>query len=134
MCHGLCLSHLSWQIAGENNLGAMLTHKLPDSTVLYLNYNTGRRISSNGRSFAKVLQDLVESNPDITQLDLIGHSMGGLLSRSALFYGKEQGFSWVERVGNLITLGSPHHGASLEQIGHFVQDKIAKLPFAGSLA
>ncbi|MGP5271929.1 esterase/lipase family protein [Psychrobacter faecalis] len=134
LCHGLCLSHLSWQVAGENNLGAMLTHKLPDSTVLYLNYNTGRRISSNGRSFAKVLQDLVESNPDITQLDLIGHSMGGLLSRSALFYGKEQGFSWVERVGNLITLGSPHHGASLEQIGHFVQDKIAKLPFAGSLA
>lgn len=134
LCHGLCLSHLSWQVAGENNLGAMLTHKLPDSTVLYLNYNTGRRISSNGRSFAKVLQDLVESNPDITQLDLIGHSMGGLLSRSALFYGKEQGFSWVERVGNLVTLGTPHHGASLEQIGNFVQYKIAKLPFAGSLA
>ncbi|WP_374190043.1 hypothetical protein [Psychrobacter cibarius] len=37
-------------------------------------------------------------------------------------------------MGNLVTLGSPHHGASLEQIGHFVQDKIAKLPFAGSLA
>ncbi len=134
LCHGLCLSHLSWQIAGENNLGAMLSRKLPDSTVLYLNYNTGQRISSNGRSFAKVLQNLVENNPDITQLDLIGHSMGGLLSRSALFYGKEQGFSWVKRVGNLVTLGTPHHGASLEQIGNFVQYKIAKLPFAGSLA
>lgn len=134
LCHGLCMSHLSWQIAGENNLGAALAKKLPDSTVLYLNYNTGRRISSNGRSFANVLQDLVENNPDITQLDLIGHSMGGLVSRSALFYGKEQGFDWVKRVGNLVTLGSPHHGASLERIGNFVQYKIAKLPFAGSLA
>lgn len=134
LCHGLCMSHLSWQVAGENNLGTTLVSTLPNTTVLYVNYNTGRRISSNGRSFAKVLQDLVEENPDITQLDLIGHSMGGLLSRSALFYGKEQGFSWVKRVGNLVTLGTPHHGASLERIGNFVQYKIAKLPFAGSLA
>ncbi|WP_339663665.1 alpha/beta fold hydrolase [uncultured Psychrobacter sp.] len=134
LCHGLCLSHLSWKVSGENNLAKALMYSLPSATVLYLNYNTGRRISSNGRSFAQVLQDLVENNPDITQIDLVGHSMGGLVSRSALFYGKEQGFSWVKRVSNLVTLGSPHHGASLEQIGHFVQDKIAKLPFAGSLA
>ena len=134
LCHGLCLSHLSWKVSGENNLAKVLMYSLPSSTVLYLNYNTGRRISSNGRSFAQVLQDLVENNPDITQIDLVGHSMGGLVSRSALFYGKAQGFSWVKRVSNLVTLGSPHHGASLEQIGHFVQDKIAKLPFAGSLA
>lgn len=134
LCHGLCLSHLSWQVSEEGDLAETLSSNLPASTVLYLNYNTGRRISSNGRSLAKVLQNLVDRNPDITQLDLIGHSMGGLVSRSALFYGKEQGFNWVKRVGNLITLGSPHHGASLEQIGSFVQDKIAKLPFAGSLA
>nr|WP_265090278.1 GPI inositol-deacylase [Psychrobacter cibarius] len=93
------MSHLSWQVSGEGNLGEALVNHLPKATVLYLNYNTGRRISSNGRSFAKVLQDLVENNPDVTQIDLIGHSMGGLLSRSALFYGKEQGFSWVKRVG-----------------------------------
>ena len=134
LCHGLCLSHLSWQVDCEDNLAESLKYALPAATVLYLNYNTGRRISSNGRSFARVLQTLVEDNPDITQIDLIGHSMGGLVCRSALFYGKEQGFSWVKRVGNLVTLGSPHHGASLEQIGNFVQDKIAKLPFAGSLA
>ena len=60
--------------------------------------------------------------------------MGGLVARSALFYGKQYGFDWVQRVGNLITLGSPHHGASLERIGFFVQNMIAKLPFAGSLA
>ncbi|OLF34894.1 hypothetical protein BTV98_13230, partial [Psychrobacter sp. Cmf 22.2] len=59
LCHGLCMSHLSWQVADEGNLAETLSSKLPNTTVLYLNYNTGRRISSNGRSFAKVLQDLV---------------------------------------------------------------------------
>ncbi|MGM8910560.1 alpha/beta fold hydrolase [Psychrobacter sp. 1U1] len=134
LCHGLCMSHLSWQPAEPNSLGAHIKRSLPKSTVLYLDYNTGRRISLNGRNFSKVLQELVAHNPNISQIDLVGHSMGGLVARSALFYGKQQGFDWVKRVGNLITLGSPHHGASLERIGYFVQDMIAKLPFAGSLA
>ncbi|WP_350561373.1 hypothetical protein [Psychrobacter sp. CAL346-MNA-CIBAN-0220] len=134
LCHGLCMSHLSWYPSKSDSLGERIIHSQPLSTVLYLNYNTGRRISSNGRNFSKVLQNLVENNPDISQIDLIGHSMGGLVARSALFYGKQQGFNWVKQVGNLITLGSPHHGASLERIGYFVQDRIAKLPFAGSLA
>ena len=134
LCHGLCMSHLSWSIPNSNSLGESIILSQPNSTVLYLNYNTGRRISSNGRSFSKILQNLVDDNPDISQIDLIGHSMGGLVARSALFYGKEQGYHWVQRVGNLITLGSPHHGASLERIGVFVQEMISKLPFAGSLA
>lgn len=128
------MSHLSWNIPDNNSLGEALILSQPTSTVLYLNYNTGRRISSNGRSLSKMLQDLVDNNPDISQIDLVGHSMGGLVARSALFYGKEQGYHWVQRVGNLVTLGSPHHGASLERIGVFVQEMIAKLPFAGSLA
>lgn len=134
LCHGLGLSHLSWQVSTISNLGEQILHSQPKSTILYLNYNTGQRISINGRDLSKVLQDLVNNNPDIIQIDLVGHSMGGLVARSALFYGKEQGFSWMKRVGNLITLGSPHQGASLERIGNYVQERIAKLPFAGSLA
>ena len=134
LCHGLCMSHLSWQPTAHNSLGARISHSLPESTILYLDYNTGRRISLSGRNLSKVLQELINNNPSINQIDLVGHSMGGLVARSALFYGKQQGFEWVKRVGNLITLGSPHHGASLERIGYFVQDMIAKLPFAGSLA
>ena len=44
--------------------------------MLYLNYNTGRRISANGRSLANTLEDLIQRNPLITSIDLIGHSMG----------------------------------------------------------
>lgn len=134
LCHGLCMSHLSWAPFQNDSLGERIIQSQPTLTVLYLDYNTGRHISSNGRNLSTVIQNLADKNPNITQIDLIGHSMGGLVARSALFYGQQQGFNWVKRVGNLITLGSPHHGASLERIGNFVQDRIAKLPFAGSLA
>ncbi|MCD9150823.1 alpha/beta hydrolase [Psychrobacter sanguinis] len=98
-----------------------------------LNYNTGRRISINGREFAKLLQILVTKHPNITKINLVGHSMGGLVSRSALYYGGETSDSWVSKVDKLITLGTPHHGAVLERIGDIVQQSISKLPFAGSL-
>lgn len=134
LCHGLCMSHLSWHLEDHNSLGEAIIGSQPNATVLYLDYNTGRRISRNGRQFSNLLQELVDNNPNISQIDLVGHSMGGLVSRSALFYGKQDRLSWMKRVGNLITLGSPHHGAMLERIGFLVQDIIAKLPFAGSLA
>lgn len=134
LCHGLCLSYLSWQSFDNDGLGEKIFRSQPETTVLYLDYNTGRRISRNGRSLSKVLQDLLDHNPNISQIDLVGHSMGGLVARSALFYGKQDGLEWVKRVGNLVTLGSPHHGAILERIGFFVQEVIARLPFANALA
>ncbi|MGO1756304.1 MAG: lipase family alpha/beta hydrolase [Psychrobacter sp.] len=134
LCHGLCMSHLSWQSKKGNDLSEAISISQPDTTVLMLDYNTGRRISRNGRQLSKFLQGLVDDNPNISQIDLVGHSMGGLVARSALFYGEQDHFEWVKRVGNLITLGSPHHGAVLERIGNYVQEIIAKLPFAGSLA
>ena len=134
LCHGLCMSHLSWQSADGYGIGEAIGESQPDTTVLYLDYNTGRRISRSGRQFSQLLQNLVDNNPNISQIDLVGHSMGGLVSRSALFYAEQEHLDWIMRVGNLITLGSPHHGAVLERIGNYVQDIIAKLPFAGSLA
>ncbi len=134
LCHGLCMSYLSWQSQEGDGLGDAIKRSQPDTTVLYLDYNTGRRISHSGRQFCQMLQGLVDRNPHISQIDLVGHSMGGLVSRSALFYGEQDHLDWVKRVGNLITLGSPHHGAVLERIGNYVQEIIGKLPFAGSLA
>ena len=107
LCHGLCMSHLSWQSQEGNDLGEAIHISQPDTTVLYLDYNTGRRISRSGRKFSQLLQDVIDNNPNITQIDLVGHSMGGLVARSALFYGEQERLDWIKRVGNLITLGSP---------------------------
>lgn len=132
--HGLCMGYLNWQPDNEQGLGQKILKAQPDTKVLYLNYNTGRRISSNGHQLSELLQTLITSHPHITEINLIGHSMGGLVSRSALYYGEEAQYEWVAKVGKLITLGTPHHGAVLERIGDFVQQTISRLPFAGSLA
>ncbi|WP_019672211.1 esterase/lipase family protein [Psychrobacter lutiphocae] len=134
LLHGLCLSYLSWHPTEDNSLGEKIALAQPASTVLYLDYNTGRRISENGHCLNRLLQELVTHNPDISQIDLVGYSMGGLVARSALFYAELQSRDWVNRVGNLITLGSPHQGAGLERISHLILDIVGKVPFAGSLS
>jgi triacylglycerol esterase/lipase EstA (alpha/beta hydrolase family) len=75
-------------------------------------------------SFSNLLEDLVQRNPRITSIDLIGHSMGGLVSRSALFYGKQNMYQWIHMVENLVCIGSPHHGAVLERFGFALQDRL----------
>ncbi|PNK60249.1 esterase/lipase family protein [Psychrobacter sp. FDAARGOS_221] len=134
LLHGLCMGHINWQPTNPQGLGLAILRALPEVTLYYVSYNTGQRISTNGRQFAALLDHLITENPDISQIDLVGHSMGGLVSRSALYYGTQAQYEWVEKVGKLITLGTPHHGAVLERIGDFVQQSIAKLPFAGALA
>ncbi|ONG38109.1 hypothetical protein BKE30_12985 [Alkanindiges hydrocarboniclasticus] len=134
LVHGLCMNHLSWAPGESSGLGEHILYHQQQANVLYLNYNTGRRISSNGRSFSNVLEDLIRRNPRITTIDLIGHSMGGLVSRSALFYGKQSTCNWINYVENLVCIGSPHQGAVLERLGFMFQEKIGKVPFASVLA
>ena len=134
LCHGLCLSYLNWRPCEEDSLGESIALSQPKTTVLYLDYNTGQRISQNGRHLSHLLQQLVAENPDITQIDLVGYSMGGLVARSALFYAQQDRLHWGDRVGNLITLGTPHQGAVLERISYYVLDVIGKVPFAASLS
>lgn len=131
--HGLCMGYVNWQPTNEQGLGQRIIKVQPETSLLYLNYNTGRRISTNGREFSALLQQLTAAHPGISEITLIGHSMGGLVSRSALYYGEQAQQQWVKKTKKLITLGTPHHGAVLERIGNTVQQTISKLPFAGSL-
>lgn len=126
--HGLCMNHLDWTNHNYGGIGEKLLAQRDHNTMLYLHYNTGRRISANGRSLANLLEDLVKRNPRITSIDLIGHSMGGLVSRSALFYGKQNMYQWFHMAENIVCLGSPHHGAVLERVGFAVQEKIGRFP------
>ncbi len=123
------MNHLYWSTARYGGIGEKLLTQRAQNTMLYLNYNTGRRISANGRSFANSLQDLLNRNPRISSIDLIGHSMGGLVSRSALFYGKQICNSWIHVVENMVCIGSPHHGAALERFGFPFAGQIGTFPF-----
>src|SRR5690606_38728519 len=88
--------------------------------------NTGLRIAANGRSLAELLEDTLAQWPrPVEQLAIIGHSMGGLVARSACHHARTAGHAWLKHLRKLVFVGTPHHGAPLERGGHkldFVMD------------
>jgi pimeloyl-ACP methyl ester carboxylesterase len=98
-------------------------------TPVYLRYNSGLHISENGRTVAALLQELVELWPvDVQQIALVGHSMGGLVVRSAAHQACEQDRAWVGHVRQIVSLGTPHMGAPLERGAHRAALALDKLP------
>ncbi|MFU8832530.1 MAG: esterase/lipase family protein [Wenzhouxiangella sp.] len=131
--HGLCMNDLQWAGNAEGSdpgLPASLASTL-DYTPLFLHYNTGRHISTNGRAFAALMEQLIDQWPaPVEEIVLLGHSMGGLLARSALHYAQAADHQWHKHVSRLVTLGSPHHGAPLERIGNRVDRLLAASPYS----
>ncbi len=120
--HGLCESEAGWHLGAERHYGdAGVWHgsRLRADlgfTPVTVRANTGLHISDNGRRLARLLDRLDGSWPvPIEEILLVGHSMGGLINRSACHYGMEDGHPWVDRVRNVVMLGAPHLGAPLEQ-------------------
>lgn len=129
LLHGLCMNDLQWRRDGHDH-GAALAAELGYAPI-YLRYNSGRRISSNGRELAGLLQRLLDSWPEpVTGLTLLGHSMGGLLARSAIHYATEAGLAWPTRLEALACLGSPHHGSPLERAGNRVDMLLGISPYS----
>ncbi|HEY2260212.1 MAG TPA: hypothetical protein VGH45_10895 [Solirubrobacteraceae bacterium] len=126
--HGLCETDDAWRLGARRRLpyGERLDSELGFSS-LYLRYNTGLHISENGRRLAALLEELARNWPvEIGEIVLIGHSMGGLVSRSACHYGARDG--WVQRVRHVFTLGAPHRGATLEQAANVACSALSALP------
>lgn len=129
LVHGLCMSDLQWN-RKEHNHGAELAREF-GFTPVHLFYNTGMHISANGRRFAALLEELVEQWPaPIHDFVIIGHSMGGLVARSACHYGDESGHRWRQLLRKLVFLGTPHHGAPLERAGGWVDEIVGSIPYA----
>ncbi len=133
LVHGLCMSDLQWQRAGHDH-GAALARDL-GYTPVYLRYNSGLHVSINGHALANQLELLVDHWPcAMGQLVLLGHSMGGLLARSALHCGQQAGHRWPARLSDMVFLGTPHHGAPLERAGNWVDMVLGATPYAAPFA
>ena len=131
LAHGLCMSDLQWTRANHDH-GAALARDL-GYTPVYLSYNSGLHVSVNGRAFAEALEALVAAWPvEIEDFIAIGHSMGGLVARSACAYGEEAGHLWRRKLRKLVFLGTPHHGAPLERIGNWVDVILGKTPYGAA--
>ena len=133
MVHGLCMSDTTWN-RREHDHGRRLARDLHADAV-YLRYNSGRHISTNGAEFAALLERLVEAWPvPLRDLILVGHSMGGLIIRSACATGEDFGHGWLGLVRALVFLGTPHHGAPLERGGHGVDLLFSASPYTVAFA
>jgi pimeloyl-ACP methyl ester carboxylesterase len=129
LVHGLCMSDLGSRKHKLSGHGEVLASELGYSPV-YLRYNSGLHISTNGRSLAAQLEKLLETWPvAVEELSIVAHSMGGLVSRSAVHYANQQKLRWPESLKNMIFLGTPHHGAPLERAGNGMDVLLGSTPY-----
>jgi pimeloyl-ACP methyl ester carboxylesterase len=126
--HGLMETEFGWHLGGRRTYGERLVEDL-DCTPVEIRFNSGRHISDNGVELSTLLSDLVEHWPvNVEQIALVGHSMGGLIERSACYRAQIDGEYWVSRVNHVVCLGSPHLGAPLEGLVHYGSAALALLP------
>jgi pimeloyl-ACP methyl ester carboxylesterase len=133
LVHGLCMSDVQWRRHGHDH-GAALAADF-GFTPLYLHYNTGMHISSNGRAFAELAQALLHAWPvAVDEIVLLGHSMGGLVTRSACRHAQAAGHDWLGHLSKIIFLGTPHHGAPLERGGNWIDATLDASPYTTAFA
>jgi PGAP1-like protein len=84
--------------------------------------------------FAELLEALVQQWPvPLPELAIMAHSVGGLVSRSAYYYGTIAGHRWPRHLRTLVFLGTPHHGSALERGGNWVNIMLGLSPYSEPL-
>jgi len=132
LVHGLCCNESSW--SGKAPDGSVMTYGSClqadlGYTPFYLRYNSGLPIAQNGAALAALLAELLVAYPlAVEEIVLIGHSMGGLVLRSACEAAGRQRLSWVQRVTRVFYLGTPHEGAPLERLTHTAVAALRTIP------
>lgn len=141
--HGLCETDRSWFDSDRTEEGTETAYGLRlyrdlGYTPLYLRYNSGLHVSDNGRTLAALLTEVVNGWPcPVEEIALIGHSMGGLVVRSACHQAAENNSTWTGLVRHVFCLATPHLGSHVEQGANVVGWALDRLPetrpFATSL-
>jgi pimeloyl-ACP methyl ester carboxylesterase len=143
LVHGLCMNDLQWhtqQPTSPDQPTPMADHAAALAgalgyTPVYLRYNTGLHTSVNGRTLSAQLDQLVQHWPQrITDLTVVVHSMGGLVTRSAVDMAQQSHAAWLAKLKNIVFLGTPHHGAPLEKAGNWVDIILGSTPYSKPFA
>ncbi|MGF1761047.1 alpha/beta hydrolase [Photobacterium sagamiensis] len=130
--HGWCMNDVQWQ-RKDHDHGRFLAKF--GYTPVYLRYNTGQHISFNGEEFAFKLEKLIAAWPrEVKEVVIVGHSMGGLVTRSACYYAEHHQLNWLAMLRTFISLGTPHNGAPLAQLACWVDERVAEAPYLSALS
>lgn len=132
--HGLMATDERWRFRDDptSTYGSRLARDR-GVTPVFVAYNTGRHISANGRELAERLDAMARSWPvPVTEVSLVGHSMGGLVLRSAVHHGVANGHGWAAVTRRLVLLGVPNRGSALAHVGHAVEVALSSMPAAAA--
>ncbi len=133
LVHGSCMNDRQWTRQGHDH-GAKLAND-HGYTPVYLHYNSGLHVSANGRAFADLLEQLVRAWPEpVDEIAILGHSMGGLVARSACHFADAAHLTWRPLLQKLVCIGTPHHGAPLERGGSWVDLLLGVSRYSAPLA
>lgn len=135
LVHGLMETEQCWHGADTDPGLAQALEDHPDLTPIPIRYNTGLRVSDNGSRLASLLEEVHAHWPvPVQSIALVGHSMGGLVIRSACAAAHTVGQRWIDDVEQVVTLGSPHRGAPLEKLTNMVAWALSAVAETRSLA
>lgn len=129
LVHGLACNEHAWRLFSreDDDYGSLLQRDL-GYTPLYLRYNSGRHVSENGRGLAQLIATLSGAWPvPVRQIVLIGHSLGGLVVRSACHYGMVESAGWCDTVSRVFLLGTPNLGAPLEKFAELASQVLKQV-------
>jgi pimeloyl-ACP methyl ester carboxylesterase len=119
LVHGSSATDRCWSRKGQHFGEALERVEALGLTWVALRYNSGRHVSTNGREFAHALEHLVTTWPArVTEVTIVAHSMGGLVTRSACQIAEDEGLPWRRVLRAIVFLGTPHQGAPLERVGN----------------
>ncbi len=129
--HGRRCTESVWEFDDRSTYGSRLERDV-GATAIDVRYNSGIHISENGAALDACLTALVAAYPrPIERIDLVGHSMGGLVVRSATHVAATRPAGdpspWLAHAKNAFYLGTPHLGAPLERFGNALTWALRKI-------
>ena len=131
LIHGLCLSEQEWWGPRASQFCNELNRQ--GYGVVYLRYNSGLSLRENGALLARLLDTQWQAGKN-AKLLMAGHSMGGLVARSALHHGRDIfQHPWTKDVSHAAYIASPHVGANLEKLGNFANNLLGYSPYTTPL-
>jgi hypothetical protein len=127
------MNDLQWTVQADVrtvNHAETLASKL-GYTPVYVRYNTGLHTSQNGQMLSNQLELLSALWPvPLTEISVLVHSMGGLVTRSAVHAAQHSKRHWVNKLKNIVFLGTPHQGATLEKAGNWIDVLLGTTPYS----